>query len=636
MLSWFTPAKKKVASPDLKLNTWRSVQEKLLKRTDNDNYGFKNRKFKVPLPLAINFFLFYVTYQGLQDKVNYQVSVKALLQFIDFCYFNSKNPSQPEAIRTRISCGASSGNYQYYYTIIDGDNNDVLTASVSYAHTGYKNTVASLVKACNRPQKTSEYMECTLASLDREQQNLRNWYKSQNFLGDKGLALALKEDSSLDITFTESYSGDDSDDTAIPAPKSVREEIKAKANVVATYTPTPQERQSGLEIFKDVQPIPVSIVPTVEPIQNNNNAHNASPVEIVTNIDTTLLDEELKAALNEEPTLNAMLEPASQEEVVDVLPSSILIESEKEVLKEVVKNIIVKHHEKRSRDSSFDNFDELDPSTQRKLLREEARYDSRKRSGRLHTGPNSLAADRIRFDYREKTHDALGRQLNPNRSFRKQDDDYLDFAFYGFIREYGTIMNDIMKLPLGFDFNGYRRGSTVTVKALHFRNTFTHVTGTKASGRMILFYSEKEWSDYMAPFGRRWKDVDVHEILQKSVTMYAGDLEELEAADVFYNPTIMSQYDFKNVILGRQFEILYDYYVDLNTQAVKGIVGEDVESVDSIKTKWVKIDDLELSFFYDAEDSVPTRGCLGVLFMGDYFGGEIETNLTLRVFYNSN
>jgi hypothetical protein len=193
-----------------------------------------------------------------------------------------------------------------------------------------------------------------------------------------------------------------------------------------------------------------------------------------------------------------------------------------------------------------------------------------------------------------------------------------------------------MKLPLGYDYNSQRRGSNVNIKALHFRNTFTHVTGTKASGRMILFFSELPWTESSLLLGRTWKEVKTEDILQKSVTMYAGDLEELEAADVFYNPTIMSQYDFKNVILGQKFTVLYDYYVDLNTQAVKGLVGEDVESVDSIKTKWVKIDDLELPLFYEGEDKLPMRGMLGVLFMGDYFGGEIETNMTLRVFYNSN
>ena len=44
---------------------------------------------------------------------------------------------------------------------------------------------------------------------------------------------------------------------------------------------------------------------------------------------------------------------------------------------------------------------------------------------------------------------------------------------------------------------------------------------------------------------------------------------------------------------------------------MKGVVGEDIESVDSIKTKWVKLDDLDLPFFYDGEDKIPTPGIKG-------------------------
>lgn len=630
MLGWFSSKKEKKKPPEVLLNTFDAIAEKLLKKTDNDFYGFNNRKHKCTIPLALNYFLYYVSQRGFQDNINYRVNVKALLDFIDFCFFNSKPADQSF---TRISCGANKGKYTYYFTLIDNGENELLTTGTLFVHTGYKKAIHNLVELCKRPAKEKEYIKATIDALREDQAKMQKWYEKRGLLGNEEEAKAADEDAS-DVTFTESFSGEDSEDTAIPAPKSVRKQIME----ISTPAPKPYEQteQEKLALEWAIEN-PYSMnnpYISVTPIQkNNDNAQNIT-AEPVVNIDQSIIDPELKEALNVNETLNSLLEPQPKETVVDLIPPKILIESEQEVLKEVVKEVVKKHHDKRVRDESFDGLDYMDSSTQRKMLREEARYESRKRTGRLINGPNTLAAQRIATDYRMMSRDAAGREINPNRSYTKQDDDYLDYAFYGFIREYGTIMNDIMKLPLGFDYNSYRRGSNVTVKALHFRNTFTHVTGTKASGRMILFYSEKEWTYTL--FGRHWTSVKVEEILQKSVTMYAGDLEELEAADVFYNPTIMSQYDFKNVILGRQFQILYDYYVDLNTQAVKGLVGEDIESVDSIKTKWVKIDGLELPFFYDGDDDKPTRGCLGVLFMGDYFGGEIETNMTLRVFYNSN
>ena len=493
---------------------------------------------------------------------------------------------------------------QYYYTLIDGVTNPVLTASLEFVHTAYRKTIFNLVYVA-RPAKENEFRLATEQKLKIDQVKMREYCEKVGFLGEKEDTRELNESASSDMTFTESISGPDSQDTTIAAPKTVRKQIEEERKVIE-YTPT--------VVAKPVEtaPIPVVIVPAVEPITNNNNLHN---VEREVNINTTLMDSTLIEALNEEPSITSLLEPQEKESNIQILPSKVLVEAEQEVLKEVVKEVIKKHHNvttKRSR-SDYESEDPLNMSMQRKLAREEIRYNARKRTGQLYTGPNTLA--KSKFDFRNETHDAAGRQIVPNRAFTKQDDDYLDYAFYGFIREYGTIMNNIMKLPLGFDYNSQRRGSSVVIKALHFRNTFTHVTGTKASGRMILFYSEKEWSEIFL-LARRFKDVKVEEILQKSVTMYAGDLEELEAADVFYNPTIMSQYDFKNVILGRQFQILYDYYVDLNTQAVKGVVGEDVESVDTIKTKWVKIDDLELPLFYDGNEDVPMRGTLGVLFLG--------------------
>jgi hypothetical protein len=525
-----------------------------------------------------------------------------------------------------MSCGASSGGYDYYITLVGDEHTFILSAAFTYEHTGFHKTAAQLWTQCSS-RKESVFREVNARQLRVQQTALKPYVKEM--MDNEDAKQMDEESSSLDVTYSEE--GTDSYDTSIAMPKSVQIQ-----KGLLQLTPS---------VNQVMNPEPPAVVPApivVNPIQNNDNAHNVSEPIIVVNIDQTLMDEELIEALNEDPKISSLLEPGSQENNIDLIPPEILIESEKEVLKETVKEKIHDHHNRKSkRDEYEDQYqsfsaegDYTSASFAKKMKREEDRYNSRKRTGKMHNGPYGMNANAKTEDNRYKTHDLRGQQMPVNKSFTKQDDDYLDYAFYGFIREYGTIVNDIMTLPLGYAFNSERRGSTVTIKAIHFRNTFTHVSGSKVTGRLILFYTSKEMS-YTNIFGRHWTDVKTEDILQKSVTMYAGDLEEGDAIDLFYNPTVQSQYDFKNVILGTQFLVLYDYYSDMNTTAVKGVVGEDIESVDNIKTRWIKIDDLDLELFYDGDDKIATRGQLGVLFMGDYFGGEIETNLTLRVFYNS-
>lgn len=597
--------------PVVLLKTRADLNTILKKMGTTDIYKFGARGFLASPSLALNLLLYYISARSQQDQKKYKLATKVIIDVITFCHFN-KTPSDQQY--TRLAIGSHIQGYYYYITLINDVDSPILTLGMTMEHYDFRKTASQCFRDCTKRNEDA-MMNINSRTLEAAQKRLLP--AVEQYMGDGEYVKQLLEVSSYDdISFSEEV------DVTVAAPASVIN----KRKTTETPLPLPQSKRDEVSVRNNT---------------NNDNALNASDV---VNIDETLMDPELKEALNENPVVTAMLEPKPKESNVEVMPQKVLVEAESEVLKEVVKKILKVHYSKLNEgdymynkyfDAEKDDDDTpLNTSTMKKLDREEARYLARKRSGRLHTGPHTLASGRIDYDFRGQTHDAAGRQIDPNRSYKLQDDDYLDYAFYGFCREYGTMVNDIMKLPLGLEFNSQRRGSTVNVKALHFRNTFTHVTGTKASGRMILFYSELPFTHTTLGY-RQWNEIKTEDVLQKSVTMYAGDLEELEAADVFYNPTIMSQYDFKNVILGRKFQVLYDYYVDLNTQAVKGIVGEDVESVDSIKTKWVKIDDLDLPFFYEDNDDKPLRGVIGVLFMGDYFGGEIETNMTLRVFYNS-
>ena len=141
MFSWLGSAKKippvnntraPVAKPIVKIGTFKALCEKLLKKTDNNNYGFNSRNLIVPPSLSLNIFLFFIAHKSLQDDVQYKVSIKAMLEFIDYCHFNAK-PS--EMMATRVACGASVGNYQYYYTVIDEHDSPILSAAAEFEHT---------------------------------------------------------------------------------------------------------------------------------------------------------------------------------------------------------------------------------------------------------------------------------------------------------------------------------------------------------------------------------------------------------------------------------------------------------------------------------------------------------------------
>jgi len=595
------------------INTFSAVKEKLLRRTDNasmtrDIFGNKELKsMKVPVSLALNFFLYYVTARGLLDKVNYKVKVNALFQFIDYCQYNYSDYTHGFGNAwTAIKCGAEDKGTAYFFSLMTAPDNTPMTLGSTQTHTSFQKTATALVSEAPA-SKRNLMRSITLANLKVEQKAYRarlKEYETEYLLHENSNLNNQVEDNATDVTYSEDSEG--SDVNEFVGPKSQR--------------------------------------PITPPRDNNNNNNNnvimqsfddeadvsdfLPPAEISTlHLNEEDIHPHLVESLNNDNMLTSLLENEEGDSNTSKLTESDLARAESTVLNESVVNVVRNHHMKRANDYSAEQFND---SFLKALSREEARANSRKRRGMSYTG-----TDPDKFDLRNESKDIRHIQSKPARSFTNQDDDYIDYAFYGYIREAGTVINDIMTLPKGYDFNSERRGNCVYIRAIHFRNTFTHITGSKASGRMVIFASDKEYSHPGIFYGRTFNTINTEDVLQKSVTMYAGDLEEAEAIDAFYNPTIMSQYDFRNVILGTKFEILYDYYADLNTQAVKGVVGEDIESVDSVKTKWVKIDDLDIPFFYEGDNKVPTRGILGIVFMGDYFGGEIETNLTMRVFYNS-
>ena len=135
MLSWFTPKKPTQQNPVKILKSLKDVRDTLLKADNDKKYGLNSRQFKCPVAIALNFFLYYITQRSLEDKVQYKVTTMALLEFIDYCHFNSR----PEDWQyTRIACGASHNGAYYYYTLVSADeSNPVLTAGLEFEHTAF-------------------------------------------------------------------------------------------------------------------------------------------------------------------------------------------------------------------------------------------------------------------------------------------------------------------------------------------------------------------------------------------------------------------------------------------------------------------------------------------------------------------
>lgn len=564
--------------------------------------------FKVEPSFALNLLLYYMTSRNFIDEKKYKINGRAWLEAISWCHF-SQLPADKIYFYMAVGNAYATPSGLMYSVISMVSNfgnpaqsNAILAMAVTWEHPDFKKTIA-ICRATDRTKTTNLMLKTeTLQIYQKKYKNmLKQWLDPQyaNPPREKALNYIANQDDKLGLNET-SISADE------------EEELLNTSNNNNTNNANIDETSFDNEAdMSDYLPPAPGDISIIAPVENHL-------------VDETLMDEELVENLNNNNVLTSLLEPESNQSNVSLLSSETLSKAESRVLEEEVYKEVRSHHERNANSIDEEHYN---ASFLRKLTREENRAKVRQRSGRGYN-PNSETTD-LREAPGVKPED------RPAKSFTNQDDDYLDYAFYGYIREYGTVVNDIMKLPYGLNYNSQRRGNNVYIRAIHFKNTFTHITGTKAGGRMVIFYTNRDGS-YKNLLGiRTWNSVEPHDILQKSVTMYAGDLEDLEAADVFYNPTILSPYDFRNVMLGNKYKILWDYYVDLNTEAVKGLVGEDIESVDNMKTKWVKIDNLDLPFFYDNDEKVATRGQLGILFMGDYFGGEIETNCVMRIFYNS-
>ena len=147
----------------------------------------------------------------------------------------------------------------------------------------------------------------------------------------------------------------------------------------------------------------------------------------------------------------------------------------------------------------------------------------------------------------------------------------------------------MIQIPQNNSVDGYniamRDGTSITIVGLELRYKLKRTTGSQACPRVILLID----SEPINP-----KDYVARDILDRSSTKWVENLEELEVPDLDNNCTNLSALSFNNIVDNNRMRVLYDYQVDLNTKAIKGVVGEDIMSVDCADTKYVFFQDLDI------------------------------------------
>ena len=74
---------------------------------------------------------------------------------------------------------------------------------------------------------------------------------------------------------------------------------------------------------------------------------------------------------------------------------------------------------------------------------------------------------------------------------------YVDYVYYGDCPQWGYVVNDIMELPKNDTaFPGHRQSDIVYVKAIHYRVSFTRISGAKATARVIAAVDNRNDRSY--------------------------------------------------------------------------------------------------------------------------------------------
>ena len=220
------------------------------------------------------------------------------------------------------------------------------------------------------------------------------------------------------------------------------------------------------------------------------------------------------------------------------------------------------------------------------------------------------------------------------------DTQYCDFAIFNDVPEFGVVERSIISSPKDY-FNG-RDSNTIRVYRIEVKGEFKLEFGGNASPRFILFLDRQ-------PLGldnniiTGWKNAvkvrPVEDIISKDplnlrerlLITVEGDIPNIEG-----NPNNLTFPAFTNTKSQMSDAIvhLYELYKDLDTKAVKGVAGEDFDSVPLKETFKFKVDtDIIVRFANDDPQSIIMNN-ISILYIGDYDGGLVTGVFYTRCYYH--
>lgn len=225
------------------------------------------------------------------------------------------------------------------------------------------------------------------------------------------------------------------------------------------------------------------------------------------------------------------------------------------------------------------------------------------------------------------------------------DTQFCDFATIGPVAEDGSCYPSILNIPQ--DYTTGRSSNSIRVYKIDVKGEFKLNFGGNASPR-IIFYVDRQptletslISGRLTVKARLVEDIlskDPLNLVQRLITVGEG-----EVPNVLDNPNCLCFPNFVNTKteLSDAIVHIYELYKDLNVQAIKGIVGEDIDNIPIKQTFKFSIPcDINVRFAKRPNGDNSNYGQaiimnnISFMWIGDYDGGVVSGICYTRCYYH--
>lgn len=219
------------------------------------------------------------------------------------------------------------------------------------------------------------------------------------------------------------------------------------------------------------------------------------------------------------------------------------------------------------------------------------------------------------------------------------DTQYCDFACIDDVPESGYVWDTILYSPKNLGTG--RDSNAIRVYRIEFKGEFKLEFGGSASPRLIVFI-DKQPTIHTPLFGtpsvnaRQTNEIIVNDILSLRARFESGF--EGEIPNIEGNPNCFCFNNFINTKsdLSDSIVPIYEFYRDLNCNAVKDVAGEGIDNIPVKTTFKFTIDDLDIHVrFADDNPETVIMNNISFMWIGDYYGGVITGICYARCYYHS-